>query len=122
MTEEHDEKKAAADEVGLIEKAFLMGIGAAKLAKDKAEEFADELVQRGKISTEQSDSLVKRLVDEADKEADSVRKTIEKETEKAVGRMGLASKKDLDEVHAELTEIKAMLAALRPAGNGPAES
>jgi len=123
MTEEHTEKAApASDDVGLIEKAFLMGIGAAMLAKEKVEELADDLVKRGKITREESDSFVNRLVDEADKSATSAQKTVARETEKVVEKMGLASKKDLDDVHAELTEIKALLASLRPLDGGSAES
>jgi len=125
MTEEHTDTgktAAASDDTGLIEKAFLMGIGAAMLAKEKVEELADDLVKRGKITREESDSFVNRVVNEADKSATSVQHTVAKETEKVVEKMGLASKKDLDDVHAELTEIKALLASLRPVDGGSSGS
>lgn len=114
--------KAASPEVGLIEKAFLMGVGAAMFAKEKAEELADELVKRGEISRADSESFAGRLATQADQAASGAQKTVAEETAKAVERMGLASKKDLAEVHDELTEIKAMLAALRPDEGGTTES
>lgn len=111
-----DEKTGAGEDLGLIEKAFLMGVGAAMLAKDKVEELADELVQRGKLTSEQSDTFVNRLVTQAESTSKSVENTVTREVERAVSGMGLASAKDLEEVRAELTEIKALIASLRPAG------
>lgn len=112
------QEKSAADDLGLIEKAFLMGIGAAMVAKDKAEELANELVERGKLTKEQSDSFVNRLASQADSASKSVQTTIAREVERVVEGMGLASAKDVEEIRDELTEIKAMIASLRPAG-GP---
>jgi len=111
-----DEKTTTGEDLGLIEKAFLMGVGAAMLAKDKVEEFADELVSRGKLTSDQSDTFVNRLVTQADSTTKSVQSTVSREVERAVSGMGLASAKDLDDVRSELTEIKALIASLRPVG------
>jgi len=111
-----DEKTRVNEDLGLIEKAFLMGVGAAMLAKDKVEDLADELVQRGKLTSEQSDTFVNRLVTQAESTSRSVENTVTREVERAVSGMGLASAKDLAEVRAELTEIKALIASLRPGG------
>lgn len=120
---EKDQPKATAEgEAGLIERAFLMGMGAAFLAKDKAEELADEMVSRGRMTREESDSFASRLVNQADSAASSAQKTVSEETAKAVQRMGLASKADLERLENELTEIKALIASMRPAESGSAES
>jgi polyhydroxyalkanoate synthesis regulator phasin len=111
-----DEKTAMNEDLGLIERAFLMGVGAAMLAKDKVEELADELVQRGKLTSDQSDTFVNRLVTQADSTSKSVQSTVAREVERAVSGMGLASAKDLSDVRSELTEIKALIASLRPIG------
>ncbi|PKQ30163.1 MAG: hypothetical protein CVT60_01600 [Actinobacteria bacterium HGW-Actinobacteria-10] len=102
------------NDVGLIEKAFLMGIGVAMTAKDKAEELADELVARGQMTKDESDSFVGRVAVKADEASAQARTTVAEETGKVVASMGLASKKDLERVEAELTEIKALIASLRP--------
>ncbi|MBE0416400.1 MAG: hypothetical protein IBX63_01365 [Coriobacteriia bacterium] len=109
-------------DTGLIEKAFLMGLGAAFFAKDKAEELADELVKRGRLTREDSDSFTGRLVDQADSAAASAQKTVSEETAKVVERMGLASKADLARLESELTEIKALIASLRPVEGGSGDS
>lgn len=115
-------KKSAATETGLVEKAFLMGLGAAFFAKDKAEELADELVKRGQLTREDSESFTGRLVDQADTAAETAQKTVADEAAKVVNRMGLASKADLERLENELTEIKQLIANLRPAEGGSAES
>lgn len=108
--------KPEVQDTGLIEKAFLMGIGAAMLAKDKASELADELVARGKLSREQSESFIDRLVVQAEEAGKSAQTTVTRETERAIAGVGLASAKDVDEIRAELSEIKALIASLRPTG------
>lgn len=113
-----DETTDTSQELGIIEKAFLMGIGAASLAKDKAQELADELIKRGSLTREQSDSFVARVVAKAEEASRSAQDAVTRESGKAIGSMGVASAKDLEEIRAELTEIKAMIASLRPAGAG----
>jgi polyhydroxyalkanoate synthesis regulator phasin len=116
------DEKTQSDDVGLVERAFLMGVGAAVYAKDKVEELADELVQRGKMTSEKSDSFVKRVTDQADDLGKSAKETITKETERVVAGMGLASAKDIEALRDELTEIKALIASLRPVGGESEES
>ena len=109
-------------ETGLIEKAFLMGMGAAFLAKEKAEELADEFVKRGRMTREESDSFGGRLADQADSAAASAQGVVAEETAKVVKRLGLASKDDIVRIENELTEIKALIASLRPVESGSGES
>ncbi|MEN6429606.1 MAG: hypothetical protein ABFC80_02005 [Coriobacteriales bacterium] len=113
------DEKTTSEDLGLIEKAFLMGVGAALLAKDKAQELADELVKRGKLTREQTDSFVSRMVSRADEASKSVQTSVAKETEKVVETMGLASAKDVEEIREELTEIKSLIASLRPVDASP---
>lgn len=107
----------ASGDVGLIERAFLMGIGAAMLAKERVQELADELVERGKISRDEAGTLVNRMYAEADEANRNMQQMVSRETERVMGGMGLASAKDIAEIREELTEIKTMLVGQRPMGN-----
>lgn len=107
-----DEKQ----DIGLIEKAFLMGLGAASLAKQKAEALAEELVERGTLTREQTDNFVNRLAAQAEEAGRSAQDVVTHGTERAISGVGLASAKDVEEIRAELTEIKALIASLRPTG------
>jgi polyhydroxyalkanoate synthesis regulator phasin len=107
----------ASEDVGMIERAFLMGIGAAMLAKDRVQEFADELVSRGKMTRDEAGTLVNRMYAEADQANRTMQDTMSREMERVIDGMGLASAKDIAEIRDELTEIKAMIVSQRPMGN-----
>lgn len=111
-----DDKSGAGQDIGLIEKTFLMGIGAAVLAKEKTEELAEELIRRGKITREESESFINKLAAEAERASQTAQGAVTHGAEQAIAGVGLASAKDVDEIRAELTEIKALIAALRPVG------
>lgn len=116
---EKDTPKSAPDsDTGLIEKAFLMGLGAAFFVKDKAEELADDLVKRGRLTREDSESFTGRIAEQADSATASAQKTVSDEAAKVVQRIGLASKADVDRLEAELTEIKTLIASMRPVEGG----
>jgi len=111
-----DEKPSPGEDTGLIEKAFLIGIGAAMLAKEKTEELAEELIRRGTLSRDQSESFVNRLATQAEEAGKAAQNAVARETGRIVAGAGLASAKDVEEIRSELTEIKALIASLRPVG------
>lgn len=119
MSDSEKKKEERGSETGLIEKAFLMGLGATSVAREKAEELADELIKRGQMTKTESEGFVGRLANKADETTNSLGKTVAKETAKVVEGMGLASKKDIARLEAELTEIKALIAQSRPRADEP---
>lgn len=121
MTDGSEKTAAPESDLGLIEKAFLVGLGAAVFAKDKAEELADELIRRGQMTKSESEGFVVRLANKADEATSSAGRTVAQESAKVVESMGLASKKDIERLEAELTEIKALIASLRPDAGDPAK-
>lgn len=104
------------DDVGLVERAFLMGIGAAMLAKDRVQELAEELVVRGKMTRDEAGTFVNRVYAEADEANKNMQSTMAREMERIMGNMGLASAKDIAEIREELSEIKEMIVSQRPMG------
>lgn len=106
-----DEKRA---ELGLIEKAFLIGVGAASLAKEKAEELAEELIQRGSLNRDEADDFVGQLMNDAKEAGRNAQDNVTRGAERAIAGVGLASAKDVEELRAELAEIRAVLEELRP--------
>lgn len=104
-------------DVGLIERAFLMGIGAAMLAKDRVQELADELVERGKMNRDEAGTFVNRVYAEADKANSDLQSTVAREVDRVLGGLGVATAKDIASIRDELTEIKSMIVGQRPMGN-----
>jgi polyhydroxyalkanoate synthesis regulator phasin len=98
------------DPTALVETAFLVGIGVLELTREKLGEMTDDLVERGKMSRSEAKKVGNKIGDMAKEQQDSVRKTVEKETERALNASGLATKKEVTSLRAEIADLKAMLA------------
>ena len=122
MTEEKkaDEKKAPEfDPASLMESAFLMGIGVLEVTKEKAQGFADELIERGKMSQSDAKKVADKVSEMAEEQQSSIRKTVVKETDKVLKTTGVATKDEVTALKDEIAELKAMIAGLK--GSAPAE-
>jgi polyhydroxyalkanoate synthesis regulator phasin len=106
-----DEKKndMPFDPAALMENAFLMGIGVLDVTREKAEGFAAELIERGKVSTGDAKKVADRVTEIAETQQEAVRKTVGPEIEKVMKTSGVATKTEVDELKAQIAELKAML-------------
>jgi polyhydroxyalkanoate synthesis regulator phasin len=90
--------------IDLIKKAFYTGLGAAELTREKVEELARELSEKGKVS----DSEIKRFVDEmlamSQERKEQLRKQLEKVSEETMKKLNLASRDDLNALEQRLAE------------------
>jgi polyhydroxyalkanoate synthesis regulator phasin len=79
----------------LIKRMGLMGLGLAILTKEKADELAAELVEKGQMNQEDSAAFVSDLVKKSEKQKTDLEKKINEEIKKAVGKLNLATKDDI---------------------------
>lgn len=100
---------------GLLEKVFLMGVGAASLTKEKFDDFTSELVERGKVSQGDAKQVTDWMSEQARTQAAAVEKNMTTQTEKAIQEAGVATKKDIETLQEQILELKAMLASSRGA-------
>ncbi len=106
-----DEKKndPGFDPAGLMENAFLMGIGVLDITREKAEGFAADLIERGKMSQSDAKKVAERVSEMAGEQQEAVRKTVEKETARVMKTTGVVTKNEVDDLKAQIAELKAML-------------
>ena len=90
----------------IIRKAMLLGLGALSLTKEKAEEVIDELIKRGEVSKEERFKMVDKLLKEAEKQEEELTGKINETVQKVITKMGLATKKDLEDISKRLEEIE----------------
>ncbi len=86
----------------IFEKTLYLGLGIISMTKDKAEEIIDELVEKGKMSEDESAKAVKDLMNRAEKERKALDDKINESLEKAIKRMHLATRKDIEEINKKL--------------------
>lgn len=115
-----DDKKTDAplDPTSVVEKAFLLGIGVLEMTKEKTQEFAGELIEKGKLSQGDAKKVADKFTELADEQQKTLRKTVATETDKVLKSSGVATKAEMDDLKAQIAELKEMLsAAHKPAAS-----
>jgi len=90
--------------IELIKKAFYTGLGAAELTREKVEDLARELADKGKVSESEIKKFVDEMLDKSQERKDQLMKQFEKMIEEALKKMNLASRDDLDALEKRLAE------------------
>lgn len=99
------------DVAGLVEKAFLMGLGVLEVTREKVGSLASELVERGKMSESEAKKVADRISDMAAEQQEAVRKTVDEESDRFLRMTGVATKEDVGALKAEIAELKAIIAS-----------
>jgi len=90
----------------VVKKAMLLGLGAISLTKEKVEEAVDDLIRRGEVSRKERFKMVDKLLKEAERQEEELTGKISETVQKAITQIGLAAKKDLEDVSNRLAEIE----------------
>lgn len=89
----------------LLEKTLYLGLGIFSMTKERAEEIIDDLVEKGKVSKDDSAKAVRSLLDRAEKEKDVFEKKVDESIENSVKKLHLATRQDIDEINKKLDKI-----------------
>ena len=92
--------------IDFIKKAMFTGIGLASITKDKVEEVAKEFVEQGNLTEKEGRKLVKDMMDYSEKSRGELEGQIEKYVEKAISKLDLARKRDIDELEGKILELQ----------------
>jgi polyhydroxyalkanoate synthesis regulator phasin len=101
------EQQSAAQGVrDLIERTFLVGVGAAALTKERVQGLVEEFVRRGQLTGDEGREMVERLVARSKTEAQSVLKKADSSLHGAYRDMGLAARRDLEDLDFRLRQLE----------------
>jgi polyhydroxyalkanoate synthesis regulator phasin len=96
----------------LIERTFLVGVGAASFTKDRVQELVEEFVRRGELSSEEGRDLVDRLVARSRDEARSALKKADSSLQGVLHDLGLSGKRELEELEARVRQLEHRISLL----------
>jgi polyhydroxyalkanoate synthesis regulator phasin len=99
----------------LIERTFLIGVGAAAFTKDRVQELVEEFVRRGELSSDEGRDLVDRLVNRSRDEARSAMRRADSSVQGALRDFGVASKRELEDVEMRVRQLEHRIALLERA-------
>ena len=90
----------------LLEKAVMTTIGVAVITQKKAEELAEEMKERFKLSEDEGKNLVDRIQTIATESREKVREMAEAEAQKVVDRLGLVTRDEFDRLSKRVKELE----------------
>ncbi|WP_029896115.1 phasin family protein [Desulfohalovibrio reitneri] len=75
-----------------------LGMGAAYMAKDRLDKLADEMAEQGKMSREEAESFLEEMRARGEKERKEFEERTKEMMKEAAEELGLATKKDIQEL------------------------
>ncbi|MBL0712848.1 MAG: hypothetical protein JJV98_04030 [Desulfosarcina sp.] len=95
--------------IDLIKKTILAGVGLAAMTKDKVEELAEELTEKGELSEKEAKELVEDLLERSKQAKKDLNKKMEDVVTKVLKKMDVATKKDIAQLDRKIKNIKELL-------------
>ncbi|HQJ21668.1 MAG TPA: phasin family protein [Bacteroidales bacterium] len=89
----------------LIKKTILAGLGAISLTREKAEEIAKDLINRGELAKNEEAKFIKDLLDIAEKNRSKLEEKIEDVVEKTLTRLDIPTRKEINELREEINRL-----------------
>ena len=102
----------------LIERTFLIGVGAAAFTKDRVQDLVEEFVRRGELSGDEGREMVDRLVARSRDEARSAVKRADSSLQGALRDFGITTRRDLEDLEMRVRQLEHRLALLEPTPAG----
>ncbi|MDY6973621.1 MAG: phasin family protein [Thermodesulfobacteriota bacterium] len=90
----------------LIKKVMLTGVGLASMTRDKIEDVARELKEKGKLSEEEGRELANELLKKSEQAKGELEVKIEKTVHKVLDKMNLATKEDIAALKEQIKSLK----------------
>lgn len=93
----------------LLKKGFLLGLGAAVSSKEKFDQKLQELVDKNELTQDQARSVMTKFVEKGEMKKDEWNTKQFEQTQKMAKDFGLATKEDINELRARITELEEKL-------------
>ncbi len=93
----------------LIRKGMLAGLGIAYITKEKVMEATSDLVEKGKLSRDEAESLANELIDEGGRQRQEIEEKIDELIRRGFDRLDIGSKKSFVDLEHRLDNVEKRL-------------
>ncbi|MEA2030374.1 MAG: phasin family protein [candidate division Zixibacteria bacterium] len=90
----------------IINKAFLAGLGAVSLGRDKVEGLIDELVKRGELSQEEKQGMLSELLESVEKRQAELEEFIHKEIQQILKSLDIPTREEMNRLKEEIDSLR----------------
>jgi polyhydroxyalkanoate synthesis regulator phasin len=91
----------------LIERALLLGVGAASMTMEKIQSLVDEFVKRGQLTREEGQKLVEDMTERAKTESSGLKGKATETYQDTLQTMGIATRDSVDELERRIAVLEA---------------
>jgi len=91
--------------LSIIEKGLLTGIGFAAMTKDKVENLAKELIEKGGLSEKEGQALIDDLLKRSEEAQKDLEARVVELVRGAMEKLEVATKKDLAQLEAKIERL-----------------
>jgi polyhydroxyalkanoate synthesis regulator phasin len=89
----------------LIKRTYYMGLGAIASIQDKAEEIANQLIEKGELKENEKPEFIKDLIEEGEKFKSNIDEKIQSAVDTAIKKLNIPTKDDIDEINKKIDEL-----------------
>lgn len=100
--------------IDILKKTFYAGVGATVVTADKVEAAMQDLVQKGKISTEEAKATARKIVDDGRREFEESRQKLQDVLSEWLNKAPVARRDELQQLETRLAALEAKLKSLHP--------
>ena len=93
----------------ILKKTMLVGLGTATLTKSKIRETLQQLVEQGKITSDEAERMTKELIESGESEINELRGQMREALHSVLKNMNLAQKEDMDKLLSKVDNIEKRL-------------
>ncbi|QKY70526.1 phasin family protein [Lentibacillus sp. CBA3610] len=92
-----------------LKKGFLLGLGAAVTGKEKLDKKLQEMVEKNELTQDQARTVMRNFMDKGEMKTDEWNTKQFEQTQKMAKDLGLATKEDINELRARISELETQL-------------
>lgn len=92
-----------------LKKGFLLGLGAAVTGKEKLDKKLEEMVEKNELTQDQARTVMRNFMDKGEMKTDEWNTKQFEQTQKMAKDLGLATKEDINELRARISELESQL-------------
>ncbi len=93
----------------LLKNVVYAGIGAAFLTRDKIEEVREELVKKGKLTTDEGKEFVDDLIKKSESAKDQLELWLTRQVEDRVDQLNLATTDEVADLRRKIEELQVVI-------------
>lgn len=91
----------------MLERVFLLGVGAASMTREKVQELVDELVKKGQLSKEEGEALLGKTAGRAREQSVNIKEMASDAYQDTLRTMNIARQEQIEELEHRIAVLEA---------------